>query len=158
MTQDHAVTLKTKEDDAWKDLTQNNAKMHQWFIGKCLHDKKWCLWYSYRLKNLKLSCNKLFNCYVFSWRNCENLIWLIWFRTLNCQTMPFSTVIKIKICWNIWIKSVFCLHFILILSRFFSRFVPYFFKMVGMCNNLWIENFTSGYWKTFVGCAQLQFL
>jgi hypothetical protein len=72
--------------------------------------------------------------------NCEHLTWIIWFWTLNCQTMPLSTVVKIKICWNIWIKPVFCLHFILI----FNWFVPFFFKMMGMCNhmnrklNIWI--------------------
>ena len=33
-----AIELK---DHKW-DLSDNNAKMHQWFVGKCLMDETWC--------------------------------------------------------------------------------------------------------------------
>ena len=38
ITYDKATELK---DHKW-DLSNNNAKMHQWFIGKCLMDELWC--------------------------------------------------------------------------------------------------------------------
>ena len=35
-----AVELKKNND--WDDLSNNNHKMHQWFLGKCLMDEQWC--------------------------------------------------------------------------------------------------------------------
>jgi hypothetical protein len=34
--------LNAKDGEAWPDVTPNNAKMHQWFVGKCLQHKNWC--------------------------------------------------------------------------------------------------------------------
>jgi tubulin monoglycylase TTLL15 len=39
-TQSNALSLR---NEAWKELTDNNAKMHQWFVGKCIMDQQWCL-------------------------------------------------------------------------------------------------------------------
>ena len=35
------AVLELEELDNW-DLSNNNKKMHQWFLGKCLMDEQWC--------------------------------------------------------------------------------------------------------------------
>jgi len=41
LTYEEAVELKS-QDDPWSHLSSSNAKMHQWFLGKCLINKSWC--------------------------------------------------------------------------------------------------------------------
>ncbi len=34
--------MDVKNNQEWSELTDNNAKMHQWYVGKCLMDELWC--------------------------------------------------------------------------------------------------------------------
>ena len=38
LSKDEAIELKKHNSE----LSDNNAKMHQWFVGKCLMDELWC--------------------------------------------------------------------------------------------------------------------
>ena len=38
----HSFTEETLRDQLSDKLSVNNAKMHQWFIGKCAQSGTWC--------------------------------------------------------------------------------------------------------------------